>query len=64
MKNFDFNIFTFKNELCNSFVVVCDVVQATSPVYLFLIDTCMDEEDLQALKESVQVRMDGEEMWT
>jgi len=31
--------------------------KATSPVYLFLIDTCMDEEDLQALKESVQMSL-------
>lgn len=31
--------------------------KATSPVYLFLIDTCMDEDDLQALKESVQMSL-------
>jgi len=31
--------------------------KATSPVYLFVIDTCMDDDDLQALKESVQMSL-------
>jgi len=30
---------------------------ATPPVYLFVVDTCMEEEDLEALKESVQMSL-------
>jgi protein transport protein SEC23 len=26
------------------------------PIFLFVVDTCMDEEELSALKESLQVR--------
>jgi protein transport protein SEC23 len=27
------------------------------PIFLFVVDTCMDEEELSALKESLQVRL-------
>ena len=30
---------------------------ATPPVYIFVVDTCMDEEELEALKESVQMSL-------
>jgi len=30
-------------------------VPAVQPVFLFVVDTCMDEEELSALKESLQV---------
>jgi protein transport protein SEC23 len=31
--------------------------QCSPPVFLFLVDTCMDEEDLQAVKESLQMSL-------
>lgn len=32
-------------------------VQCNSPVFLFVLDTCMEEEDLQAVKESLQMSL-------
>ena len=32
-------------------------VQCHPPVFLFVLDTCMDEEDLQAVKESLQMSL-------
>lgn len=32
-------------------------VQCNPPIFLYVLDTCMEEEDLQAVKESVQMSM-------
>ncbi len=32
-------------------------VQCSPPIFLFLLDTCMEEEDLQAVKESLQMSL-------